>query len=202
MDCYPFHMSDFNARLNTEGFKVYAVASDNQVVQTYNRRAYYKVSLLSGEGAIHFANHAIEFDGSVLVIAKPDMDCSWKLTKSHLVSYTCVFTEDFSKANCFYWLDACDLFTSHQAPVFVLSSEQTRFLASIFQKMIYEQNIVYPFKGDLIQNQICVLLHAALKMTPSQNFVDFNNSAPGIATLFVELLEMQLPLEAQVIHWN
>src|SRR5687768_7073366 len=136
-DYYPFHMSDFNARLNTEGFKVYAVEPGTRVVQTNNRRAFYKISLLSGEGVIHYANHAIEIDGSVLVIGRPNMDCSWKLTKSHLVSYTCVFTEGFSKANCFYWLDACDLFASHQAPVFVLSPEQTRFLASIFQQMIY-----------------------------------------------------------------
>ena len=76
------------------------------------------------------------------------------------------------------------------------------FLTTVFQRMIGEQKTLYPFKNDLIRSQINLIVHEALKGSPLATVAQFNKLYPGVGTLCIELLEMQFPVEAQVIFWN
>jgi AraC-like DNA-binding protein len=62
--------------------------------------------------------------------------------------------------------------------------------------MIVEQSSEYFFKDDLIRNYIHLIIHEALKMQPSRNFIKFRNASARIASLFLELLEKQFPIES------
>ena len=62
--------------------------------------------------------------------------------------------------------------------------------------MIVEQSGEYFFKDDLIRNYINLIIHEALKMQPSRNFIKFRNASARIASLFLELLEKQFPIES------
>jgi len=62
--------------------------------------------------------------------------------------------------------------------------------------MIAEQSTDYVFKNDLIRNYINLMIHEALKMQPSENFFKYKNASSRIASLFLELLERQFPVES------
>src|SRR4029077_11118627 len=111
--------------------------------------------------------------------------------------YTCLFSEDFLKGHDRTGsLQESPLFKIGGTPIFHLNKEQRNFLVTIFQKMITEECTDYVFKNDLIRNYINLIIHEALKMQPSENFFKHKNASSRIASLFLELLERQFPIES------
>ncbi len=202
MNCTPLFMSDFYAHLRTNGIMVYSVEGCGNVFLTYSRRAFYKISLLSGTGIVNYEDRSIKINGSVLLITKPGRCCKWRLLTTNAPSYTCVITREFLTSRCFNWVNRCNLFSLNDPEVYNLSYEESRFLGTIFQKMIGSQHSVYPFRSELVQDQICVLLHTALSMKPSEDFVDSASTTIIPMSQHVELAEMQFPSEVQVLHFN
>jgi AraC family transcriptional activator of pobA len=111
--------------------------------------------------------------------------------------FACLFTEEFLQAH-----DRTDsfqespLFKIGSTPVFILSDDQKTFISTIFQKMLLEQGTDYTFKNDLIRNYINLIIHEALKMNPSDNFLGQQNASARITSLFLDLLERQFPIES------
>jgi AraC-like DNA-binding protein len=62
--------------------------------------------------------------------------------------------------------------------------------------MIDEQGSDYTYKDDLIRNYIQLIIHEALKLEPSENYDNHKNAASRIASVFLELLERQFPIES------
>jgi len=201
MNYHTTYKSDFINYLHTDGMMVYAVEGCSNVLQTYSRRNYYKISLLSGKGIITYGNQSIEINGSVLLVTKPDAVCTWNLLETHGPSYTCVIIREFLNSRYFHWVNHDNLFSNSHVQVYNLSSEESRFLGVLFQKMIDSQSRVYPYRDELIRDQICVLFHTALSMRPSENYVDSVSTLKPVRR-HIEFVEMQFPLEAQVLHYN
>ena len=195
-------ISDFNRYLNSEGIKVYELERRDEVVQTYSRKDFYKVSFLSGNGIIQYNGCKIKLDGPVLLISKPGTVCHWTLVSGTESSYVCLFTKHYLNNNCFHWVDHSELFTPEGRPVFTLTPEEAKFVTSIFCKMISKENSIYRYKSELMRDQLCALLHLALRTEASINFTNQKSTITSVATLFVELAEMQFPPEAQVVHYN
>ena len=61
--------------------------------------------------------------------------------------------------------------------------------------MIEEQESEYAYKDDLIRNYINLIIHEALKLRPSQQYDRHKNAATRLASVFLELLERQFPVE-------
>jgi AraC family transcriptional activator of pobA len=111
--------------------------------------------------------------------------------------YACLFTEDFLKlSDRSESLLQSPLFKIGGTPILQLNNDQKENIAAIFQKMITEQGSDYVFKDDLIRNYIHLLAHEALKLQPSQNNTQQKNAAVRIASVFLELLERQFPIES------
>ena len=195
-------MLGLNSFLNTEKIRAWAIEGRNEVVQTHSRKAFYKISLLSGRGVIQYESHHFEVNGSTLLLSMPGTVCYWKLISTEHPSFTTIFTEDFLDKSCFHGVAESQLFQSDQVPVFKPDPEQTKFLASVFRIMIGEQNSLYRFKSELMQNHICLLLHSALRMKPAQPCMEAKALASTLTTLFVELVEMQFSPVAQLVHYN
>jgi AraC family transcriptional activator of pobA len=68
-------------------------------------------------------------------------------------------------------------------------------MTDIFQKMLTAYSGDYPYKGELIRNCIELVLHEALRIQPPQNLPLFKNAATRMTHLFMDLLEMQFPIE-------
>jgi AraC family transcriptional activator of pobA len=191
--------TDFNTSdLKLKGFKVYEVNSGASAIPTYNRRDFYKICINTSKSLIHYADRGIEIDGTILFFGNPYIPYSWEIISPSYNGYACVFTEEFLKVNDrSESLHECPLFKIGGTPIFYLTTEQEQFIASLFKKMIEEQETDYVFKDDLIRNYINLIIHESMKMQPSENFFKHKNASSRITSLFLELLERQFPIEAK-----
>jgi AraC-like DNA-binding protein len=87
------------------------------------------------------------------------------------------------------------LFKIGGTPILKITEQQRAFLNTLFQKMMEEQQTDYAYKDDLIRNYINLIIHEALKMQPSEDYVSNNNAQSRITSVFLELLERQFPIE-------
>lgn len=189
---------DANSRdLKLKGFKVYEIESSVSRAPTYNRRDYYKVCILNANCIIHYADKSIEFEGPTLFFANPHIPYSAQLLAPEQTGYACLFTEDFLAINeRSESLQESPLFKIGGTPAFTLNNEQVEFINTIFRKMLEEGDTDYVYKNDLIRNYIHLIIHEALKMQPSANYVKHKNASSRITSMFLELLERQFPIES------
>jgi len=189
---------DINSRdLKLKGFKVYEIETSVSRAPAYNRRDYYKVCILNANCIIHYADRSIEFEGPTLFFANPHIPYSAQLLAPEQTGYACLFTEDFLAINeRSESLQESPLFKIGGTPAFTLNNDQAEFISTIFRKMLEEGDIDYVYKNDLIRNYINLIIHEALKMQPSANYVKHKNASSRITSMFLELLERQFPIES------
>jgi len=189
--------ADLNTRdLKLKGFKAYATDTSVNPAPAFARRDFYKIAIVNGHCTVHYADRSIELTGSSLLFTNPHIPYSTELHSAALTGFACVFSEDFVKdGDRSESLQHSPLFQIGGTPAFQLSDEQAAFVTSIFQKILAEQGTEYVFKNDLIRTYLQLLIHEALRMQPSGNFVQHKNAASRITTLFLELLERLFPIE-------
>ena len=191
-------LCDANSReLKLKGFKVYQIETSVSRAPTYNRRDYYKVCILNANCIIHYADKSIEFEGPTLFFANPHIPYSAQLLAPKQTGYACLFTESFLAVNeRSASLKESPLFKIGGTPAFTLNDDQAEFISTIFRKMMQEGSTDYIYKNDLMRNYINLIIHEALKMQPSANYVKHKNASSRITSMFIELLERQFPIES------
>ncbi|WP_201978958.1 helix-turn-helix domain-containing protein [Hymenobacter rubidus] len=184
--------------LKLKGFKAYEVDTDaNSGHADYRRRDFFKVALVMSPCTVHYADRSIELNGTCLMFANPHIPYSIELHTPRLTGYSCLFTEAFMKENDrSESLQQSPLFKVGGSPIFQLSAGQAAYAEGIFQKILAEQGSGYLFKNDLIRTYLQLLIHEALKMQPSESFVQHKNASSRITALFLELLERLFPVES------
>jgi AraC family transcriptional regulator, transcriptional activator of pobA len=183
--------------LKLKGFKVYAVDLPASGTHPYTRRDFYKIVLSTGHLVIHYADRSIELQGTSLFFANPHVPYSVERFGSAQTGFACLFTEDFLKPHDrSESLQQSPLFKIGGNPVFLLNDEQTNTITAIFQKMLSEQDTDYVFKGELIRTYVNLIIHETLKLHPPDGLVKPQNAASRIASLFLDLLERQFPIES------
>ncbi|QIP12787.1 AraC family transcriptional regulator [Spirosoma aureum] len=188
--------SDFNTELKLKGFKVYETDSKSNG-HDYSRKDFYKISLTSGKYIFHYADKSFETDEPILFFGNPRIPYSCEIVTPTIDGYACLFTEDFLKvSDRSESLLQSPLFKLGGTPILTLNTEQKDTIATIFQKMLAEQDSDYIFKDELIRNYISLIVHEALKMQPSENSPEHKNAAVRITSVFLELLERQFPIES------
>lgn len=197
-DQYVSSAYDFNTgELKLKGFKIYEIETAVNPVPKYSRRDFYKICLVNGHSLIHYADKSIEVNGAFLFFGNPHIPYSSELIEPKQYGYACLFTEEFLKTHDrSESFQESPLFKIGSTPVFMLDDEQKAFITTIFQKMLSEQGTDYAFKNDLIRNYINLVIHEALKMQPSDNFLKQQNASSRITSLFLDLLERQFPIES------
>ncbi|SFC72562.1 helix-turn-helix domain-containing protein [Spirosoma endophyticum] len=187
--------ADFTTEVKLQGFKAYEIDSKSGG-HSYNRKDFYKISLNTGKYIFHYADRSFETDETILFFGNPRIPYSCELVSSINEGYACLFTEDFLKlSDRSESLLQSPLFKIGGTPILQINWEQKAALASIFQKMIAEQDADYAFKDELIRNYINLIIHEALKLQPSENTPEHKNAAVRITSVFLELLERQFPIE-------
>lgn len=166
-------------------------------VMTYDRRAYFKISLIRGKNKVEYADRIITIDQQALLFATPKIPYNYLPQDMHQSGFFCVFTSDFlSKDKSGIHLDKLPIFQIGGYPIFQLSEEEARTIESIFLKIHQEINSDYVYKYDLIRNYVAELIHFGQKLQPFTALYSKHNSAARVSSLFVELLERQFPIES------
>ena len=189
-------VSEFNNELKLKGFNVFQIEADGAATRLYSRKDFYKICLTTGKSKIHYADKSFEQEGTILFFGNPHIPYSWETLSTTYIGYTVLFSEDFFKSpDRSESLQHSPLFKIGGTPIFTINEGQRMFLNSIFQRMIDEQKSDYAYKDDLIRNYINLIIHEALKLQPSEHYDRQKNAASRLASVFLELLERQFPVE-------
>lgn len=166
-------------------------------VMPYNRRAYYKISLIRGKNRAEYADKVIDIQTNALLFATPRVPYHWVPLDDNQAGNFCVFTDDFLVKNkSGVALDELPIFRPGAIPIFEISNEVADDIQLVFNKMHNEIAGDYEYKYDLLRNYVVELIHYGQKLQPAPVLASSHNASARIVSLFVELLERQFPIES------
>jgi len=162
----------------------------------YDRRAYYKISLMRGRSRAEYADKVIEIEQNALLFATPRVPYHWLPQDREQDGYFCIFTDEFLlPAKSGVLLDELPLFQPGGYPVFMVTDEEYAEVNAIFRKMAREMSSAYPYKYDLLRTYVLELIHIGQKLQPATALHPAHTASARVSSLFVELLERQFPIE-------
>lgn len=163
----------------------------------YNRRAYYKISLIRGRNKAEYADKTIDIERNGLLFATPKIPYHYLPQDEQQSGAFCIFTEDFlSKNKSGVSLEDLPIYKPGGYPIFQLSDEEADEIALLFKKMFKEIESDYAFKYDLLRNYLLELIHYGQKLQPATALHSSHNASARVSALFLELLERQFPIES------
>ena len=163
----------------------------------YNRRAYYKISLISGRNKAEYADKVVDIEKNALLFATPKIPYHWLPQDDNQFGFFCIFTSDFLIAHkSGIVLDELPIFKPGGYPVFQLSDEAAADITAIFIKMYRELSADYAYKYDLLRNYVLELIHYGQKLQPATVLYPTHTASARVSSLFIELLERQFPIES------
>jgi len=162
----------------------------------YNRRTYYKISLIKGRNRVEYADKVIDISDYAILFATPKIPYKYTPVDNNQSGHFCVFTKDFiTKSNSGLLIDDIPIFNPNSDFIYQITEEQANEFESTFDKMHIEIGSDYPFKYDLLRNYVIELIHHGQKLKPIAATKSNINAASRISTLFIELIERQFPIE-------
>jgi AraC-like DNA-binding protein len=163
----------------------------------YNRRAYYKISLIIGKNRAEYADKVIDIEHNALLFATPLIPYHYVPQDINQSGHFCVFTPEFIHKNkTGMAIDELPIFRSDGFPIFQLSEDNVVEIKTIFEKMHREIASDYAYKYDLLRNYVLELIHYGQKLQPVTALYSTHNAASRVSSLFLELLERQFPIES------
>ncbi|MBK6963204.1 MAG: helix-turn-helix transcriptional regulator [Bacteroidales bacterium] len=164
---------------------------------TYNRRLYYKISLIRGKNLVEFADKTVIIEKQGILFATPKIPYRYTPQAPEQSGFFCVFTTDFlSRSKTGLLIDELPIYQPNSDFVYQLNDEQYNEMEAIFRKMNAELSSDYAFKYDLLRNYVLELIHAGQRLKPMEIAATTTNAATRISSLFIELLERQFPVES------
>lgn len=183
-------------------FNVFNIAELHQqvVVQKhmpYNRRAYYKISLIRGRNRAEYADKVIQIERNALLFATPKIPYHYIPLDDQQHGHFCIFTGEFlvpTKSGVV--IDELPIFRSGGYPIIELTDQQADELEALFLKMSAELSSDYTYKYDLLRNLVLEVIHFGQKLQPLPALPTSHSAGTRVISLFIELLERQFPIDA------
>jgi AraC-like DNA-binding protein len=180
-------------------FRVAAIGEDKCTLESYNRRDFYKISLVTHGWPpcqLFYGSLApIEVDRPALVLIDPMVPHSWSVPERTIPTegYFCVFDGEFTRSSAQLNGLANRLFKAQESPVYFPDQAALHFLTGLFARMHTEALKHYSDKEDLFRSYLSMIFHEALQMRSEQSMAD--NGLSRTATAFIDLLRRQFPVD-------
>lgn len=166
-------------------------------VMPYNRRAYYKISMIRGRNKAEYADKVIHIEKNALLFATPKIPYNYVPLDDDQSGLFCIFTPEFLiQTKSGIVLDDLPIYQPGGYPIFEVSDEQAEEISAILIKMHKELSSDYAYKYDLIRNYVLELIHYGQKLQPATSLYPAHNASARVSSLFIELLERQFPIES------
>lgn len=168
----------------------------SKTAMPYNRRTYYKISLINGQNKVEYADKTIQIEDCAVLFASPKIPYNYTHLCTEQSGHFCVFTKDFlptSKTG--FEIDSLPVFSPQSDFVYQISTEQFQKFEAVFLSMHEEIQSDYVYKYDLLRNYLMELIHFGQKLKPFLPVENNKTAASRTTTLFIELLERQFPIE-------
>ncbi|MDV3310169.1 MAG: helix-turn-helix transcriptional regulator [Cyclobacteriaceae bacterium] len=182
-------------------FNVFNTASiyrngKKKAAMPYNRRLYYKISLIKGRNRVEYADKVLNIEDHAILFATPRIPYRYVPLDRNQEGHFCVFTSEFMpKSKTGFELEKLPIFSPQSDFVFQISFDQFNDIDQIFNKMHSEIESDYAFKYDLLRTYLLELIHYGQKLKPLKAVNGSINASTRILGLFIELLERQFPIE-------
>jgi AraC-like DNA-binding protein len=174
-------------------FKLEPFVGNNAKPVPYGRRDFVKIMLVIGSYKMHYADGIAEIQKQALVFSHPQIPYSCEYTDRIVSGFFCLFTPAFFHQ--FGNLDTYAVFKPGGPHVFELTDNQVAKITGVYKTMFEEIDSDYQHKYDVLRNHVFELIHFAMKL-PTAKFEQLPiNASQRIATLFLELLERQFPID-------
>jgi AraC-like DNA-binding protein len=181
---------------NVFDIRKFYYSGNKKCEMTYNRRLYYKISLIKGKNLVEYADKTVLIEKQGILFATPKIPYRYTPQSSTQSGYFCVFTKEFvSKSKTGFLLEELPLYQPSSDFVYELTDTQFKEIQAIFNKMETELGSDYAYKYDLLRNYVVELILTGQKLTPMKSTPSGINAASRISSLFIELLERQFPIE-------
>jgi AraC family transcriptional regulator, transcriptional activator of pobA len=177
-------------------FRMEDTIGTNCTPVAYRRRDFYKVTLIRGHNAYHYADKSIEINGSTLIFFNPQVPYTWEPLSEDTTGFFCIFRESFFNGRFNSGLTELPVFQPGGKPAFVLNEAQDQEVSTLFEKMLSELNSDYSLKYDLIRNYLSEIIHYAMKLRPNETLYQHPDSKSRLTSIYLELLERQFPVES------
>ncbi|HEY9004024.1 MAG TPA: helix-turn-helix transcriptional regulator [Mucilaginibacter sp.] len=172
-------------------------------VMPYNRRAYYKISMIRGRNKAEYADKVIHIEKNALLFATPKIPYNYVPLDENQSGLFCIFTPEFLvQTKSGIVLDDLPIYQPGGYPIFQVSDEQAEEISAILVKMHNELSSDYAYKYDLIRNYVVELIHYGQKLQPATSLYPTHNASARVSSLFIELLERQFPIESPAQRLN
>lgn len=167
----------------------------NKVSMPYNRRTYYKISLIKGKNRAEYADKVIDIQDYAVLFATPKIPYKYIPLDDEQDGHFCIFTKDYmAKTKSGLIIDELPIFNPNADFIYQITEKQYVEMEAIFEKMHSEIDSDYAYKYDLLRNYVIELIHFGQKLKPVVPIDHSLNASTRISTLFIELLERQFPI--------
>lgn len=190
----PDHPQPDTGQVNV--FRLEDCLAPNAKPVPYSRRDFYKITLIRGRNAYHYADKSIETHGPTLLFFNPQVPYTWQALSDDTTGFFCIFREAFFNGRFSPGLTDLPLFRPGGQSVYALDAGQDGEVGTLFGKMLTEINSDYALKYDLLRNYVSELIHYALKLRPSDTGYQHPDAKARLTAVFIELLERQFPIES------
>ncbi|MEZ0539891.1 helix-turn-helix domain-containing protein [Fibrella arboris] len=164
---------------------------------TFDRRAFYKISLIRGRSQVEYADQVIDVDQCAIWFATSRVPYRWLPGDSAQVGYFCIFTDEFLlPAKGGMNLDELSIFQPGSCPIWSVTNDEYVAIEAIFLKMTQEITSTFSYKYDLLRAYLLELIYLGQKLQPATALTPTHSASARLATLFAALLERQFPLES------
>lgn len=163
---------------------------------TFDRRAFYKISLIRGRSRVEYADQQVEVARQALWFVTHRVPYRWLPHDLDQTGYFCVFTDEFLlPAKSRVVPGELPVFQPGGCPVVAVSDAEYATIEAIFRKMAQEMASDYAYKYDLLRVYLLELIHVGQKLQPAAALAPAPTAAARLLALFDDLLERQFPLE-------
>jgi AraC-like DNA-binding protein len=162
---------------------------------TFDRRPFYKISLVRGRSRVEYADQAASVERQALWFATSRIPYRWQPLDLQQGGYFCIFTEEFLlPAKGRTALDELPVLQPGANPVLAVTDAEYAVLEALFEKMAQEMSSGYAYKYDLLRAYLWELIHLGQKLQPAPAPGPAHSAAARLTAQFAELLERQFPL--------
>lgn len=173
----------------------------NRPPMTFDRRAFYKISLIRGRSRIEYADQGVDVEHTALWFASHRVPYRWLPHDLAQTGYFCIFTDEFLlPVSGGMVLQELPVFQPGGCPVLPVTDEEYAAIEAIFEKMAREIASSYAYKYDLLRAYLLELIHFGQKLQPAPVLAPTHTASARLAALFADLLERQFPLETPQQH--
>jgi AraC family transcriptional regulator, transcriptional activator of pobA len=184
---------DLLAQANVSHFNVKQRTCLNRMTP-YNRRDYYKICLIVGQGVHRIGDRETFIENAGIVFSNPSVPSSYHAISTEQSGYYCLFNDTFLlngvRQEVRY---RSSLFNPSIEPVISLNPEQIESFTYLFREMDSLLSNTYMYKFDMIRSLLQMMILEGIRL---QGPVVNENSHDRLISRFFGLLNQQFPVDS------